>query len=242
MFTYKKIKQFILDIIFPVSCIGCLKESEWICRACLTTIKIQEKQVCPICREQTSKGSVCNTCKGSSDLSGLLIATSYDNQLIQKAIHAMKYCFIQELALPLAQQLIAMLDKVDNLAVKAILKNPENVVITAVPLHPKRKLERGFNQAALLARIIASHYSLHYVPDLLQRKRYTEMQANLDKQNRIANMHNAFQVKRGLNKIQKNVILIDDVATTLSTLNECAKALKKANCNQIWGLVVARGK
>jgi len=208
MFTYKKIKQFILDIIFPVSCIGCLKESEWICRACLTTIKIQEKQVCPICREQTSKGSVCNTCKGSSDLSGLLIATSYDNQLIQKAI----------------------------------LKNPENVVITAVPLHPKRKLERGFNQAALLARIIASHYSLHYVPDLLQRKRYTEMQANLDKQNRIANMHNAFQVKRGLNKIQKNVILIDDVATTLSTLNECAKALKKANCNQIWGLVVARGK
>ena len=241
MFTYEKIKQWILDIIFPISCIGCGKASEWLCRTCLTSVGISEKQVCPICREQTSKGSVCNECMDSSALSGLLVATSYDNQLIQNAIHALKYNFIQEVAFPLAKQLIAILNKVDNPAIKAILKNPENVIVTAVPLHPKRKLERGFNQAALLARIIADHYSLHYLPNLLQRERYTEMQANLDKQNRITNMHNAFRIKKDFKKSKKNVILVDDVATTISTLNECAKALKNNGHRAVWGIVVARG-
>jgi len=241
MFIYETIKQWVLDILFPISCIGCGKASEWLCQACLSTIKIQEKQVCPICRKQASKGTVCNECRCSSALSGLLVATSYDNQIIQNTIHALKYNFIQEVAFPLAKMLITVLNKIDNPAIKAILRNPENVIITAVPLHAKRKLERGFNQAALLAQSVANHYSLHYVPDLLQRRRHTEMQANLDKQNRIANMHNAFRVNKRFKKSQKNVILVDDVATTLSTLNECAKALRNNGHRAVWGIVVARG-
>jgi len=169
------------------------------------------------------------------------MATNYENLITQTLIHTLKYKFIEDLSLSLGKLLVNFLNEFDKKNNFPILKNPQKIVITAVPLHKKRLLERGFNQAELLAALVAKKFRFDFQPYLLKRKRYTESQTQLTRKGRQQNLRNAFELQKSLDFSNKNVIIIDDVATTLATLNECAKALKQTNCQQVWGLVIARG-
>lgn len=240
MFTLKSIKEYIIEILFPASCLGCGRDETWFCSSCANKIPLNRKIECPECRKNTN-GATCQECKKLTNLDGLLVATSYENAHIQSVIQALKYNNIIELAVPLTEILIKALSSFDKRYNIDILNGHSNYIATNVPLHKKRFLERGFNQSELIGSSLSKSFDIEWNQHLLRRNKNTEIQAHLVKAQRIENVKNAFEADIHFNLKEKNVIIVDDVATTLSTLNECAAALKKAGCRNVWGLVVARG-
>jgi len=230
----KKIYNFLLDLIFPVYCLGCQKEGFWICDDCFDKIKINDKLVCPVCKKEEKQGRVCDKCQNLTFLNGLWIASDYNEEIVKKSIHTLKYQFAFDIAETAAKILVEFIKKH-----QFILKN--NFIIAPIPLHKKRFLWRGFNQSELLARELTKNFSFLLSTNNLIRKRYTRAQAELDKKDRENNIKNAFFIKKPLEFSGKSVILIDDVYTTGSTMNECAKVLKQAGVKEVWGLVIARG-
>lgn len=106
--------------------------------------------------------------------------------------------------------------------------------IVPVPLHPRRLVLRGYNQAALLARELTRGRDLHYAPRLLIRTRETESQVGKLQSARRANTAGAFELRE---PGPKNAVLVDDVLTTGSTVRACAQALARGGV-QLVGVVV----
>ncbi|MDG4475500.1 ComF family protein [Thiovibrio frasassiensis] len=113
--------------------------------------------------------------------------------------------------------------------------------IVPVPLHPKRLRERGFNQALLLARAFFPK-DRRITHDLLVRTRVTEPQTRFNGKARRTNLKNAFGVVKPQHIPGKKILLIDDVFTTGTTVNECARVLKKAGAADVMVLTLARVK
>ncbi|MFA6553648.1 MAG: hypothetical protein WCT27_04435 [Patescibacteria group bacterium] len=113
-------------------------------------------------------------------------------------------------------------------------------ILVPVPLHPRRLRNRGFNQSKLIANELGELLGAK-VEDLLVRTRYTESQMSLARHERLQNVIGAFKMKNDFEKMPENVIIIDDVATTLATLHECASVLKSHGAKTVRGFVVARG-
>ncbi len=113
--------------------------------------------------------------------------------------------------------------------------------IVPIPLHWKRKRSRGYNQAECIARSLGKLSGIPVVSDAIKRIRYTERQKNLDNKERKRNLEGAFRISRKWKKT-KSVLLIDDIYTTGSTLNEVAKMLKQSGVEKIWFLTISIGQ
>lgn len=115
-------------------------------------------------------------------------------------------------------------------------------LITWVPLHPKRKRERGYDQAELLARRVGELTGLP-VENTLEKLRTTAVQSQTGEDKaRRANVHGAYGVLPGLDLTGKRMVLIDDVATSGATLSECALALRQAGASSVVGVTFARAR
>jgi len=149
---------------------------------------------------------------------------------MRQAIHQLKYQNIRALATPLAELLQ---DYLITYPVPA-------EVLAPVPLHKKRLRERGYNQSSLLARELGKLTSLPVVEGCLIRQQYAFPQArttNVDE--RRSNVAGAFTC-RDHRARDRQVLLIDDVATSGATLDACAAALKSAGAASVWALVMAK--
>jgi ComF family protein len=120
------------------------------------------------------------------------------------------------------------------------LSGQSELLVIPVPLHPRRLRQRGYNQSLLLARHVSAgmRASLDFMS--LRRTRDTKAQTGLKKEERRKNVKSAFKVEDRSAVRGKAILLVDDVATTGSTLNECSKVLRKAGCSKIHCLVLAR--
>jgi len=149
---------------------------------------------------------------------------------MRQAIHQLKYRNVRALAAPLAKLLKDYL-----------VTNPvPGELLVPVPLHQKRLRERGYNQSSLLAWELGKLTNLTVIDDRLIRQRHTPPQArtsNVDE--RRSNVAGAF-VCRDDKLRDKQILLIDDVSTSGTTLDACAAALKAAGASSVWGLVLAR--
>jgi ComF family protein len=118
----------------------------------------------------------------------------------------------------------------------------ESEVLLPVPLHWRRLLKRGYNQAALLAQGLSRQYHKVYLPHLLKRKRYTPSQGTKTVLQRLENVAGAFHIPSFKRKFieGKKVLLIDDVYTSGATINECVKVLNHARVNGVNVLTLAR--
>ncbi len=112
-------------------------------------------------------------------------------------------------------------------------------LIVPMPLHWRRRWERGYNQAALLAREISKRWNAP-VKNLVRRRRATKPQAGLTNAKRRANVAGAFRMKPGIRLDGMRVLLVDDVLTTGATASACARVLKRAGARQVTLLTVAR--
>ena len=115
----------------------------------------------------------------------------------------------------------------------------QNAILVPIPLHKQRQNWRGFNQSSLLAKEISKKFNLTCVESALIRIENTTPQAHLGKEERLQNIRGKFAVKEPFSLINKQIVLIDDVWTTGSTMKECAKVLKKAGAKEVWGWTLA---
>ena len=240
--AYKNIKHFILDLLFPAMCASCGQVGSFLCATCSSVISLSEP-ACFICNARKSSGSICSSCRPRAPhLTRVWWATSYDNEHMRKALIQFKYNSNQALAEALAGLIVASVKK---RAQAHGVHIPPAASILAVPLHPRKKRLRGFNQSELLAIHIARDLSLPLLPPyIVARVKNTSPQAQAGrKEHRMKNMEHAFAVHPAhIKEIQNRfIILVDDIATTGSTLNEAARVLKEAGAAHVWGLVVAKG-
>jgi len=229
---FKRCCDFVIDLIFPIRCVSCRREGEWFCSSCAAKVSLSQKQFCPVCWNFNLGGKVCENCKTKTPLAGLRVAASYaENPTLASAVKTLKYKFSKPLARNLAGILTRAITQKDY---------AEERIITAIPLHAKRLRYRGFNQAELLAREVSQNLQLPY-EDLLIRNRNTLQQAKLSREKRLQNLRDAFSLASSINLQNKTVILVDDIASTATTLSEAAKVLRAAGAKEVWGLVIARG-
>jgi ComF family protein len=239
---YAVLKEFLLDLLFPTSCLGCKKPEALLCDACRGTLPSSEL-TCIGCGLRNRTGTVCTACRKERRLTALdraLWATLYDHTLAHDAITHFKYFGASRFAAPLGALMIASFRK-------ALQEHPawQRIPFTLlpIPLNSRKRRERGYNQSELLAREIAAHTPYPLLSTrALERVRYTPSQTmQASKEARRENIQGAFRVADAQAVQGKAILLIDDIATTGSTLNEAARALKEAGAEAVWALVAARG-
>ncbi len=210
------IYQFLLDLLFPIECLGCRQEGIWLCPECLATI-----EAFPASRSAAIRIPGCRK---------IFIATDYDQPLLARAIHFLKYKSVAELAKPLSKIIIAYWPGE---------KFPANTLFVPVPLHHRRQQERGFNQSALLAHQLSAHFDRPADENILRRQRHTAAQMSLNRAARLRNIKNAFQLNPKKNIAGQDIYLIDDVLTTGATLQECTRALQAGHPHSVNAIVIA---
>lgn len=112
--------------------------------------------------------------------------------------------------------------------------------VVAVPLHWTRRLARGYNQSELLAREAAQYLGKPLLRGALARSRKTLPQFHLSRAERLENLRGCFSVRGRAAVKGKKLLLVDDICTTAATLEECARALRKAGASKVFGLTAAR--
>lgn len=246
------VRDFLFDLIFPIECLGCKKEKEWLCDKCLKEIKFNTKSNCPACGKKTYAGQYCIYCEDKFFLNGIFVAGDYHDKILKSAIKNFKYNLIIDLGKNLGEFLNhywcdleknILTTKPNHVIInherpRKLLENKNEIIIIPVPLHPRRLRFRGFNQAEVIAKKLAQENNLKIETKKLQRKRYSQAQAKLKKEKRIKNIQDCFTWQG--EEINQKIILVDDVSSTGSTLNEAAKILKQNGAKEIWGLVLAK--
>ena len=224
----------ILDIAFPPKCSICGNLGpEVACRACIAAFEAMPGKVCSRCGSPR-EASGCSHCRFSPALylTAARAAGIYGGPLRQ-AIVRLKYDYRRLLGPPLGRYLAQYLESDPFGRVRFDLVVP-------IPLHSRREFEREFNQAVLIACEVSLTLSLPMDERCVQRIKATRPQVGLKAEERAANLRGAFRVV-DRSKVQgKTILLIDDVATTLSTGNSCAESLLEAGASQVYLATVAR--
>ena len=225
-----KIFDLILETLFPAHCIVCRAEGHFLCEDCSKQIIPLSEQFCPVCREVSRHGATCPNCRQKTKLDGLVVWASYhQNSVLQKAIADGKY-----LRHPETLKILG-----DLLMRRFLAEDLGKVIFVPVPLHWWRRWWRGFNQAE---RLLTSVQDKNSLQNLLKRTRYTTPQVQVaSRAKRLKNMHDVFVCKTDLSRRAEIFVIVDDVSSTGATLEDCARALKKAGAHEVYGLVLARG-
>lgn len=222
-----------LELIFPRSCVNCHKAGRYLCQKCLLHCKLANL-VCPACKRFSLQGQTHPSCRQDIYLDGAIAIWRYE-EVIRKAILKLKYNFVSDIA----QELV----DVSTQDLKSIRIFTKSAVLIPIPLHRKRNNWRGFNQSEKLANALSESLSVPLTTNFLIRTQAGVNQATLDRETRLRNMRGKYAVNPDyVLRITSyaRVILVDDVWTTGSTLNEAARVLKEAGIKEVWGLTIAR--
>lgn len=241
----KNYSEFLTDLFFPKFCLGCQKEGTFLCNDCRELLEIGEFDYC-LCNKPLrilpgQKNGKCQACQAKK-LSGIYFALSYKNILAKRLIRQFKYePYLKDLKSTLAGILIEHFVKTK----KNTDEIWENSILIPAPIDSKKLKIRGYNQSEELAEELSKTLKVPVVSDILIKIKKTAPQMELSKQERENNLIGAFSINnRATSDVvqlhNKKVFLVDDVYTTGSTMEECAKILKEAGAKQVWGISLSR--
>jgi ComF family protein len=228
------------QLVFPDDCRVCGEPLQSIsripvCARCLESAQpIVAEYFCVACRtpflnrsplDESGRCALCRT--GAAGFDEVYSFGWYEGAL-RKLIHLFKYSGVRPLAPVFGRYLK-----------RALPIDRQFDVVVPMPLHWRRRWQRGFNQAALLAREVARRFDVP-VSNIVRRRRATPSQAGLTHAKRRANVRGAFRMKRGTRLDGLRVLLIDDVLTTGATAAACARELKRAGASHVTVLALAR--
>jgi ComF family protein len=228
----EKLNQTILDLILPPHCVSCQSANSWLCQNCLERIFWITTAVCERCG--TSNLTPLNSCRQCQShplyyIDGIRAAAVYcEDNPIQPVIHGLKYYNHRAVTGALGKILADTYWRY-GFAVDMIMP---------VPLHQSRLKERGYNQSELLARRLSNLVNVPVNTVVLQRLKKTKTQTQLDADERRQNVADAFACSKSVSS--QSILLVDDVCTTGSTLDACARALKTNGAASVWGLTLAK--
>ena len=201
---------------------------------CILNAIYPNNVVCAVCGSEahTDNHGLCDECASLIKTAGIVGCTEYIDSIycaihytkhIAAAVHNYKYNDARYLSKFFAS-LIELPEE----------WHPDAVV--PIPLHPKKLCKRGYNQSELIARELCERYGLVLDESLVIRKKNTKSQRELDKTQRVENMKGAFSAAKAATG--KRILILDDVYTTGSTMNECAKVLKANGALAVYGTAV----
>ncbi len=229
------------DWLYPRLCPSCDQVSDrsgrHLCWACFSRMELHTESLCTVCgapvEGRPAHAFVCSVCKAARPAFDKTRAAGHFHGVLRDQIHQFKYARALWLKHDLTDLLYGCL--------MAHFSPVAVDVVVPVPLHPVRLRERSYNQAALLSQALARRIDRRCDERSLVRVRKTETQTLFDAAHRRMNILGAFEVARPEWVTGRCVLLIDDVMTTGATLNECARVLKRAGAQTVWGLTVGRG-
>lgn len=230
----KKLKNIITWIVFSPRCLLCKTETfddNSLCATCWSKLSFIGPDICLKCGIPYLDSKSCS-CKQSNDHYTKIRSTLVYDEQSNKLIYDFKYNDNLQ-----AKNTIS---KLMLLAGEELIK--EATIIAPVPMYTAKLRQRKFNQALVLAREIASYSKLKIIPDLLIKYKDTPSQSGLSQKLRKVNVKGAFVLNRKYKQQLKDkvVLVIDDVITTGSTINECAKELKINGARKVFALSFAR--
>ena len=206
----------VIHLLYPPYCIGCGQLGSLLCQNCFEKINFY---ALPVFQTLSNKPP-------TGDLYSVVSLAQYEG-IIKKMILSLKYQHVKEVGKILAR-----------ISYYCVSWPPVDL-ITAVPLHPARQRERGYNQAEVIAQELSLLTGLPYQP-LIKRVKNTRKLASLAHEaERKQQLKAAFTCL--LPQVSQRVLVIDDVFTSGSTLKACAAVLEQAGCPEIHGLTMAHG-
>lgn len=233
--------KYLLHVVFPRTCFSCGKDLAWdaaapLCPACENGLTLPGPLICQRCGVVLKDGGAhCFHCRGSKAAQftcKYIRAACNFNEFSRGIVYALKYQGNKYVAGYMGKLMA------QRFGLFAELSGVNCVV--PVALFPARQKQRGYNQSELIARAFCQHTGLVLDTTSLVRVRNTGSQTKLGREARVANMAEAFEVKENSAVKGKTVLLIDDVATTGTTLESCARALRKAGAKRVMAFVFAR--
>jgi competence protein ComFC len=205
--------QAILEVLFPARCLACKERGSYLCANCLS--------VAPPAERETAKW--------------VFPIYDYRYKPIKRAVWLLKYSGKKPLAKTFAESIYGRI--IEEIADLAVMENFTNPIMLPIPLSPKRKRERGFNQAELIAKnlfLLDEGKNFEIKGDILVKPKDTVHQAHLENRTeRLRNLSGTFEVRNTESISGRNLILIDDVTTTGATLAEARKVLLEAGARKI---------
>ena len=231
-----------IDFFFPLFCLNCEKKIQTtiyfgFCKQCFRNLDFIKQNKCIKCGRETAQPNIlCSQCKGKKLYYDRCISPLNLNQTIKNAIIKFKYKERKSYAYYFAK---LMAHKIQQ-----ELPNEEinKTILTYVPLSWKKKLIRGFNQSELIANNLSKTLLFSKYGKYLKKVRNNESQTALKLAERQKNVKNVYAISTNRKNIKgKTFIIIDDIFTTGSTINECAKILKKFGAKKVIGATIASG-
>lgn len=225
----------VLDLLFPRSCVACEDPVDaasgyrFICASCSRLLTIVRAPACKTCGYPffgvVGSERSCPHCQELSPLFGEAKTAVLMKGPARQLVHEFKY----HGHVHLMEDMGRIMRRCEGL-----LDFAAGAVLVPVPLHPRKRRQRGFNQSLLLARRLAELAPGAEVIEALERLKDTESQTRFDRARRQRNLKNAFAMRTdsGLNP-RVRCVVVDDVFTTGSTLNACAAVLRRNGCRQI---------
>jgi ComF family protein len=210
-----------------------------ICKNCLKKIK---KKVPPFCikcgRELPGDPELqdsCSDCKRLNPCYNRAFSVFHYDEDFKKLMHNFKYKKIVSLAKEFVELTVDFMDR------HGIGRSID--LVLSIPMHPARSLRRGINPSHILAKDTAKKLGITYSDKILKKTKNTVPQTKLKRHDRINNVKGSFSIQKNktLELKRKNILLMDDLFTTGSTVNECSRVLKETGSAYIEVVTLARG-
>ncbi|MCI8748015.1 MAG: ComF family protein [Lachnospiraceae bacterium] len=239
----KETLKLLSGFIYPGRCAVCGKvlpagEDNSTCQGCTSKTELVKSPFCMKCGKPLgSDGEFCMDCmkKETSFICGRAVFVY--NKYMKKSIESFKYYGRAEYAKFYAAEMF----KIYGGWIEGI--SPDALI--PVPVHINRMLDRGYNQAGIIADILGELTGIQVIHNLVVRRKDTVPQKELSERERKDNLHKAFEVVKQTRELYQNVkcvIIIDDIYTTGSTIEECSYALKCEHIESIYFLCTCIGK